>query len=803
MYAKPEGGVPVARVLQGPMKGPLTGTGSGQYGRAIGAGLPHFRENTFTGEYPFGRVDLSDPGFPLDISVETFNPFIPLNDFDLGLPASIFLVHVRNPKRKKVSAVLYTNLENRVGHPNVGQNINTPRRGTAVSGIMMTSRKHAANSPRYGSMALATTKKKVKILSHWPRLKWFDNLTWFWDRVSKGKLPEDADASPSLDDETDIGTIAIRMSLDPGEAITVPVIISWHFPNNDSSWCDCKDGECDKPVWKNYYATKFGDAWEVAEYIGKELARLEERSRAFHKAFFESTYPASVIDAVGSQISILKTTTCLRLEDGTFWGWEGCCDDCGCCAGTCSHVWNYTQAMPYLFPQLERSARNADYEYGLRKDGSMRFRQSLPLGNDIGENMPPAADGQMGNVIRFYRDWKICGDDEWLRKMWPGVKKSLEFAWKHWDADKDGVMEGVQHNTYDIEFYGPNTMMGTLYLAALRAAEEIARYLGEDDKAEEYHAVYASGRKLMDKRLFNGEWYEQKIMPSAHAAGRLAFDSENIPKAGEMPKYQYGKGCLSDQMIGQWYAYMLGLGDLLDEGSVKKTIRSIYRYNFRKDLYSHPNPQRVYAQDGDSGTLLCSWPRGGRPEFPFPYSDEVWTGIEYEVAALLMYAGFLDRGLAVVKAARDRHDGTKRNPWDEYECGHHYARAMSSYSILLALSGFQYSAPENRMVFAPKLNAKKFRTFFSVGSAWGTYSQEINAKSFRSRIAIQEGRLKLKSLGIGEAISPRKVTSIQVEAGERRVAAEIEPSGSGALILFEKPVLVDGNSALVINIRLK
>ena len=804
IYAKQDGVEAVARVLQGPVHGPLTGSGNGHHGRAIGAGLPHFRSNTFTGEYPFGRVDLEDRDFPLQASVEAFNPFIPLDDFNSGLPAAIFLIHAKNPGRKKVSAVLYASLENRVGHPEPGMNVNSIKKDNNVRGIMMTSEKYEA-SPRFGSMALATTWQNTSIMTRMQNMQWFDGLTWFWDRVSEGKMLELNDPTPTKDGETSIGVISIKFQLKQKESITIPIIITWHFPYNASSWSSCTDKSCSGPVWKNYYATKFANAWAVAKYIGRNLDHLEKRSREFQKAFFESTYPASVLDAAGSQISTLKTPTCLRLEDGTFWAWEGTCDDTGCCAGTCSHVWNYTQAMPYLFPDVERTAREADYKYTLRDKGRMLFRQTLPLGDKVAETMPPAADGQMGNVLRFYRDWKICGGDNWLKKWWSKVRESLEFAWVHWDADKDGVMEGVQHNTYDIEFYGPNTMMGSLYLAALRAGEEISNYLGEPEKAKEYRAIFESGRKWIDKNLFNGEWYEQKVLPRAIETAPKDFsvviNPANIPKEDEFPKYQYGKGCLSDQLLGQWCAYMYGLGDLFEPENIKKTAHSIFKYNFKKEFFDYANPQRIYAQDADSGTLLCSWNRGGRPEFPFPYSNEVWTGIEYAVAALLIYTGYIKEGLLVTKAARDRHDGTRRNPWDEYECGHHYARAMSSYSLLLALSGFQYSAPEAHIIFNPKLNAKKFQTFFSVASGWGTYRQTIHDKTLTIKIKITEGELCLNGVSVVSPLSPcRKRIFITAFQKDKLIKKGYEKSAKSIRIEFDKTIKITEKTPLCIMI---
>jgi len=272
-----------------------------------------------------------------------------------------------------------------------------------------------------------------------------------------------------------------------------------------------------------------------------------------------------VLDAVSSQASILHSPTVLRLPDGTFYGFEGCHATSGCCEGSCTHVWNYAQTVAFLFPALERSLRDADYTYNLKDDGYMGFRLQLPLGSPPA-SFHPAADGQIGGALKVYRDWHLSGDDAWLRRLWPKVKKALEYAWVHWDADRDGVMEGIQHNTYDIEFHGPNTMMGSFYLGALRAGEEMARYLGDMAAAEHYRAVYESGRARMEVLLFNGEYYRQLV--------------DQDPAL----KYQYGEGCLSDQMIGQWFAHLVGLGYLFEPEHVRSAIAAVFRHNWRTDF---------------------------------------------------------------------------------------------------------------------------------------------------------------------------------------------------------------------------
>lgn len=789
LYTKRRNEQSITRVLQGPVGGiNFTGAGSG-VDRVSGAGFPHFRECKFIGEFPFARIELFDPKVPLEVSLEAFNPFIPLNDKDSSLPVAIFLFHLKNTGKEPVQATLFANLENRLGHPEPGKGITAFQEGGSVYGLLMSTQKYPPDSPRFGTLALTTTHKDLNVQTCWLRGAWFDNLHHFWDSISqKGELEENRAPVEAGEKQTDIGSIGLKVNLKAGESVTLPIFITWHIPNFENYWEN-------KAIWKNYYATLFEDAFAVAAYVGKNLPRLRSETLLFKNSLFESTLPAYVLDAISSQISVLKSTTCLRLTDGTFYGFEGCGTDSGCCQGTCTHVWNYAQALPYLFPALERSIRNADYTYNQSPDGHMTFRMPLPLGTKAIPSFHAAADGQMGGIMKVYREWQICGSEDWLRQIWPSVKKSLEYAWKSWDADKNGVMEGVQHNTYDVEFYGANTMMGSLYLGALRAAEEMARHLGETKKADEYRKILKKGRNWIDEHLFNGEFYRQEV--------RTASDSIATDPS-EYPKYQFGNGCLSDQMIGQWYARMLGLGDLFDPSFVKSAMASIFKYNWKTDLSEHANPQRIYALNNEAGLLLCSWPKGGRPELPFPYSDEVWPGIEYQVASHLIYEGLVKEGLAIVKGVRDRHDGTRRNPWNEFECGNHYARSMASYSLLLALSGFQYSAPKQSIRFAPRIREHDFGTFFSVNSGWGFYRQEVKNGKEKAVIEVLHGYLVLRKVqfGCNGNTDLNRHCDLQVSLASRTVPAELEVSETCVTVRFAEQIRINAGEALII-IKLK
>jgi non-lysosomal glucosylceramidase len=793
LWARAEGEKPRVRVVEGPLRPPFSA--SFGFSRSSAQGLPHFQGTRFTGAYPFARVDFEDDSLPVGVSLEAFNPFVPMDVADSSLPVAILHYRLRARGPRPVDLSLAFSLLNAVGydgkaglggeeHDGFGGNLNTLREetvgGRRLAGFDMTASKHWVESPRHGSMALATTHETTTSLPAWKGSEWFDSFqNWINEFSPEGRFHAAGAMAPTEDKRSACATLAPYLRLQPGQSTTVTFLIAWHFPLRENDWN--REPEVKGQLLRNDYAGRFGSAWDVARHAAESLERLESRSRSFHDAFFSSTLPAAVLDAASSQASILRTNTCMLLEKEQFFAFEGCGDDGGCCPMNCAHVWNYEQALAFLFPSLERTMRETDLLQNLRPDGSMAFRTMLPLGRAVWA-FRPAADGQMGALLKLYREWQMSGDDAFLRKLWPQAKRALEFAWTSWDADRDGVMEGEQHNTYDIEFYGPNAMMGTLYLGALKAATRMAEALGDAEAAKLYAAVFESGRRKLEE-LWNGEYYVQRIPPPAEIkAGPPTLNEPwHAPAVVEgQVRYQYGDGCLSDQLLGEWFAAVAGLSPLLPPEHVKATLASIYRHNFRHDFLEHPNAQRIYALGDEKGLLLCSWPKGGRPALPFVYADEVWTGIEYQVAAHLIYAGHVDEGLAIVRGTRDRYDGRRRNPWNEVECGSHYARALSSWSLLLALSGFSWSAPERRLGFAPRVNAKDFRCFFTAGDGWGTYSQRVDkANAVEARVDVRHGtvsvrHLRLRNEGAWRGASISRLDGPGVAVGEASVRTDGE-----------------------------
>ena len=328
-----------------------------------------------------------------------------------------------------------------------------------------------------------------------------------------------------------------------------------------------------------------------------------------------------------------------------------------------------------------------------------------------------------------------------MRKLWPGAKRSLDYYIAAWDPDQTCTILEPHHNTYDIEFWGADGMCTSFYLGALAAGIAIGQACHED--VATYETLLAKGRQAMTTTLWNGNWFIQKVQWKGLRAGdpvkNVSWSVNYSPEAAKLlrqegPKYQYGAGCLSDGVLGDWIARCCGIGPVVDEQKTGKHLASVFKYNFRESLHDHANPQRPgYAFAPEGGLLLCSWPKGGKPALPFVYSDEVWTGIEYQVAAHLMMTGQIAAGLKVVRALRSRYDGQWRNPFDEYECGHWYARAMASYSLLQALSGARYDAVEKTLYLRPAIKGD-FRAFLCTATGYGTVGIR-NGKPFLEVVA--------------------------------------------------------------------
>lgn len=794
-----------ARIMHGDVPPPYSGNGLGVFqgfgfgvARETLSGLPHFRKTEFHGSFPLAEIRFSDPAFPGQVALTAFNPFIPLNDKDSSIPAAFFVITIRNDSRQAIDYTVAFTIRN----PAQAKTTNRLSQENGVHLLHLTGDVDPADV-KYGDFAIATDATDVSGQEYWYR-GWggFESLGVYWQDFAKpGRLCSRNYPTPGNGDH---GILAARLHVPAGESASSRFVFTWNMPNCYNYWsnassCKCSGEDCKPKTWRNYYATIFSDSVASAQYSLKHWDRLEQETRLFRDTLFSATLPPSVIDAVSANISILKTPTCLRLEDGSFYGWEGCHCEAGCCEGSCTHVWNYAYALPFLFPNLERSMRELDYRYNLGPDGGMSFRLQLPLGS-ARSTFRPCADGQFGGVLKIYREWKIGGDTAWLRRLWPEVRKSIEFAWSpqnddRWDPDKSGVLHGRQHHTLDVELFGPNAWLTGFYLAALKAGAEMADICGEPEVAAEYRVIFERGRKWTAKHLFNGEYFIQSIdLGNRNLLAPYQEKDSNIisnywSEEHQQVKQQVGEGCGIDQVLAQWHADLIGLGEIFDPKQTQQALRAIYRHNFKPSMRNVFNPCRIYCLDDEAGTMMFAWPKGKqRPILPVNYAEETMHGFEYQAAGHMIMNGMVAEGVRMVKAVRDRYDGERRNPWNEIECGSNYARSMASYALLNAFSGFQFDMARGTIGFNPVQFVKgRFRCFWSLESAWGEFS--INTKGAQLRVI--QGELKLNQLVLGPAQKSRPVA---VSLREQPLTFTKEK----AVILFGSSITIKAGESLVI-----
>jgi non-lysosomal glucosylceramidase len=556
-----------------------------------------------------------------------------------------------------------------------------------------------------------------------------------------------------------VGALSQKFALAAGESVTVTFVVAWHFSQLKLGGLGEHRGR--------WYGTRFANAWGVVDYIAQNLERLASETRLWHDTWYDSTLPYWFLDRTMAPTSHLATSTCHWLGNGRFYGWEGV----GCCAGTCTHVWHYAHAVARLFPSLERNLRErVDYGIGFEaKTGRIRFRAE--------HNDHWAADGQAGVILRTYREHQMSVDDGFLRRVWPRTRQALEFLIAH-DRDNNGLLEGAQHNTLDADWWGPVAWLSGLYLAALRAGETMAREMGDDTFAQDCRKRLEQGQATLVRELFNGDYFI------------------NQPDPNHLAAINSGTGCHIDQVFGQSWAWQVGLGRVLPERETRSALAALWRYNFTRDVgpwRTANKPGRWYAMAGEGGLIMCTFPRsdwdyrkaaGKGPDWAAGYFNECMNGFEYQVAWHMIAEGLVQEGLAVTRMIHDRYHPARRNPWNEVECGDHYARSMASYGVFLAISGYEYHGPKGHLGFAPHVNPqRRFQCAFTAAEGWGSYRQEVAVSTLTVRIGLRWGRLRLRtfSVAVPAGVQPRDLT---VRAAGQPVAATLAIEAGKAVVTF-------------------
>ena len=708
-------------------------------------GFPHFKNVSFKGEFPFAEITFCDDNFPAQIKLRAFNPFIPLDEKNSSIPGAFFEVEIQNVSDEEIEYQTAFSLINPFA---LSRNVSLVRGGYNM--IRLENAGAEKDDVNYADLTIASPEENSYTQTYWYRGDWKDAVVSFWNDFNSEKdMPKREYKEPGKC-KFDGCTLAVKTTIAPSETKSVRFIMSWNAPNNHNDWSEPENELLKSKTWKNYYATIFEDSSDTAEYSLKNWESLYRRTLLFKETLFNSSLDKSVIEAVSATMSVLKSPTVWRLEDGSFYGWEGVHERSGSCEGTCQHVWNYAYALCFLFPNLERSIRDLEFKYSTYENGQMVFRLKLPLGEDKGD-FRACLDGQMGSVIKCFREWKISGDDEWLKNNWENIKNILEYAWSkenydEWDRNKDGVLEGRQHHTLDMELFGPSSWLEGMYLAALAAAVQMAEYLGDSEKAAEYSELFEKGYDWTKENLFNGKYFIQKIdLKDKNIIEHFGAEERYWNEEKNEIKYQIGEGSSIDQLLGQWHAGINGIGKIFDEKQTKTALESMMKNNYKESMREFVNPWRIFSLNDEAGSIICDYPEGAyKPCISVPYCQETMHGFEYQFAGLLAANGMIDDALKVVKAIRGKYDGKKRNPWNEMECGSNYARSMASFALIPILSGFEFHLPKKYIGFNPKVDKENFRCFWSLGTGWGSFS----IKGGKAVIEILEGSLTLSSVGL-------------------------------------------------------
>ncbi len=755
-----EGQKPKIKALQGPID---QKNYIGDWGAEdVNSGFPRFKKTTFAAAYPLAQIDFGNNDLPFEVRLEAFNPMIPGDEANSSIPVAVLRYVIKNNSDKPLEVSIAGMVPNYIGYDGWSGspkgNFNTYKETNGIRGLYMQSKDVPKDDHSYGTMALTTISEgEVSYRTAWGQQAWNWNFREFYDDfLSDGKLVDHPNTNGKV--KTPPATLALKQVLAPGESKEFTFMLTWRFPNRKAwetgvpgHWC-----QGDGSQVGNLYATKYTDAWDVAEKVNSKFDYLEDETVKFVDALVNCDIPKVLVEAGLFNSSIMRSQTLFVTEDGLPFGWEGTGSiggtiigeqkTAGWGFGSLTHVWNYESTVPFLYGDIAKGFREVEFMHSVRKSGGQAYRVGLPLATKAFQMGGEAADGQMGTIIKMYREWNMSGDDEMLKRLWPNIKKSLAFAWNgYWDKNKDGVMEGSQHNTADVNYEGPNPQMASWYLAALKAGEKMAIRVGDKKFAKECSTLFESGSKWVDANLFNNEFYEHHITP------------------GKSKVAQIGRGCLADQLVGQYLAHTVGLGYVLDENHIKTTLKSVMKYNFIENFNDHYTSFRTYAIGDESGLQILTYPiEGTMLDSPTPYYTEVWSGVEYSTAAHMIYEGQIENGLKIFEAVRNRYNGSNRNPFDEIEYGHRYARSMAAWSGILAYTGFEYSAVEKSMKF--KNQNGKF--FWSNGYQYGTVTISGEQGDKNVKLEVLRGELELNNFQIKDLHLKKFRKTQKIKAGE-------------------------------------
>ncbi|WP_345684281.1 GH116 family glycosyl hydrolase [Novipirellula caenicola] len=836
--AESEGGKPVVRALQTEAVGPF-------------AAMPSLK---FEGEYPLGTYRFEEPALPVEIELQVFNPFLPMDLKNSAIPCAIYTITAKNTSSARVKVDVLAAQKNALGYAEgqggkFGRNQNQiVSEGDAMllhmtcAGIdnsdmvLMTKASGASGRASWnsvnelhrafqttGTMDVHVRRESSTMDVHVRRksstmdvhVRRDSNSTDVHVRRESNSTNVRRDSGSTLvgqeSGSTDVdvhrtsdvtaagktvnGALSAPIELAPGETKSVTFVLTWYFKagSHGSGRRPVKlEGESGQSVGWSHQGQNYTNWWPsargVATYLIENLEDLTARTRRFHDTLYASKLPRWLLDRMSSQLAVLRSQTCWWAADGFFGAWEGSNPTDGCCAGNCTHVWHYAQGHARLFPELGRKMREQDFST-MVPSGLLPHRHT---------NKSPAADGHFGTILNCYREHLCATDNQWLQSQWPNIKKAMEWGIDHWDPNRDGYMQHIQHNTLDGAFTGCSSWIGTLYLSALEAAARMAEVMGEPDMAAEYRKIRQSGKKLQNERLWNGEYYIQEV--------------------GAERAQDYLDGCHIDQILGEWWAGQVGIDRNYPEDRSRKAMESLLKYNFLADFHGQSLKPRQYCEVDDGGMKMITWPKNPQPIPGMKYGDEVMTGFEYGAAVTMMQNGMLREGLMVIKTIADRYNGRLRtegvtnmkngpwgysgNPFGDDECGKYYGRSLSVWSALIALQGFIYDGPAGRIGFQPIFSPEDHASFFTVAEGYGLFTQARKANTLQASIHVAEGQLRLTEVSLGLA-EGAEAKAVDLKLDGKPISSRQETKDAAVHVLMNIPIVLKAGQQLEMQVEVK
>jgi len=536
------------------------------------------------------------------------------------------------------------------------------------------------------------------------------------------------------------------------------------------------------------YENWFNNSLEVTEYLIQNRSELLRKSSLMPTELMHSSLPERFKLSLLDQLNTLTKSTHF-IKNGRVGLQEGH----GCCAFNTVDVDHYSSyAMATLFPELRKKI--LEMQTALAHPENGKIHHGLP---GTVEEIPSGGGANQGYsrwdvccqyTLQVYRDTKWAGDIETMKGCWPTVKRAMELI-----ATLDFYQVGLPYIeggiTYDHwHMKGVVTYMAGVYLAALRAMEDMADILGDLEARTWARKHFEKGRKNFEELLWNGEQYilfygrrSPDWNPEDEARGEPKhFEPKEPPKEFCGPCCDRPKpymelqdtGMMTDLLNGNATAGVMGLGTFLNVSRVKKQLKMTVDKNMQEENMC------VVNGSYPDGHFLDEW--------PFAQWQTPWTGSEYFLALQLYIAGMIKEGDKVIDIVYERHvkEGMR---FDHAECNNHYARPLCIWGAYAARLGLDYDGYRNVFTLKPPSSQKNYDGALITAVATGHLQFSRTATSASTHITVKDGSLPVCEIVLGVSFKPN---TVEISINEQPIAANVDSKRGETRIALSEPYVV-------------